>query len=106
MLEVECADALALEGQLLEVSAGPWVLAVLEARVLILLKTLLLPEGIEIGPFEVIETLANVTLEEVHPSFLLSADENEPLEEHDDYAADLKVLLFACLVVDLLGFFL
>ena len=106
MLEVECADALALEGQLLEVSAGPWVLAVLEARVLILLKTLLLPEGTERGPFEVIETLANVTLEEVHPSFLLSADENEPLEEHDDYAADLKVLLFACLVVDLLGFFL
>ena len=106
MLEVECADALALEGQLLEVSAGPWVLVVLEARLLILLKTLLLPEGTERGLFEVIETLANVTLEEVHPSFLLSADENGPLEEHDDYVADLKVLLFACLVVDLVDSFL
>ena len=50
--------------------------------------------------------MANLTLEEVHPSSLLSADENEPLEEHDDYAADLKVLLVACLVVDLLGSFL
>ena len=38
-----------------------------------------------------------MTLEEVHPSCLLSAAENERLEEDEDS----KVLLFACLVVDL-----
>ena len=47
------------------------------------------------------ETSANVTLEEVHPSCLLSAAENERLEEDEDHDVDLRVLLFAYLVVDL-----
>jgi len=38
LMEVECADALVLEGQLLAATAGPSVLAVLEARVLTLLE--------------------------------------------------------------------
>ena len=46
MLEVGCAGVLALEGQLLAASAGPWVPAVhLEARVATLLdQTVLLLE--------------------------------------------------------------
>ena len=57
MLEVGCADVLALEGQLLAASAGPWVpVVLLEVRVATLLdQTVLLLElkGTERGPFEV-----------------------------------------------------
>ena len=100
MLEVGCADVLALEGQLLAASAGPWVPAVLlEARVATLLdQTVLLLEleGSETEPFEVTETSANAT------SCLLSAAENERLEEDEDHVVDSRVLLFAYRVVDLL----
>ena len=51
MLEVECADVLALEGQLLAVTAGPWVLAALEAKVL---EIGLLSEATERGLCEAI----------------------------------------------------
>ena len=51
------------------------------------------------------ETSANVTLEEVHPSCLLSA-ENERLEEDEDHVVDSKVLLFAYRVVDPLDSYL
>ena len=105
MLEVECADVLALEGQLLAVTVGLWVLAALEAKVLTLLEIDLLSAGTERGPFEASETLANVTLEEVHPSGLPSA-ETEPPEDHEDYAVDSRVLLVAGPVVDLVDSFL
>jgi len=56
-------------------------------------------------PCEVISTSANVTLAEVHPSCLLSA-EAEPPEDHEDCAVDSRVLLVACPVVDLVDSFL
>ena len=62
MLEVECADVLALEGQLLAVTVGLWVLAALEAKVLTLLEIGLLSEGTEKELCEAIETSANVSL--------------------------------------------
>jgi len=105
MLEVECANALALVGQLSAVTAGPLVLGVPEAKVLTLLEIDLLSAGTERGPFEASETLANVTLEEVHPSGLPSA-ETEPPEDHEDYAVDSRVLLVAGPVVDLVDSFL
>ena len=56
-------------------------------------------------PCEVISTSANVTLAEVQPSCLLSA-EAEPPEDHEDCAVDSRVLLVACPVVDLVDSFL